>query len=121
MVKEAVKGLLQQKQTSKTITLEQLQQSHQNFLTLLKEARLCIADCDESRLDGQEFLEESNQASEAVEDVYAAYLDMLDDFRGCKEEDLTNQFGGVRDDSASVLKLLRKELNKILQEADDAA
>jgi len=117
MVKEAVKELLQQKQTSKTITFEQLQQSHQNFQTLLKEARLCIADCDESRLDGQAFLDESNQASEAVEDVYAAYLDMLDDFRGCKEEDLTNQFGDVRQGSASDLKLLRKELDKILQEA----
>jgi hypothetical protein len=88
----------------------------------LKEARLCIADCEESRLlDGRVCLDESTQASEAVEDAYAAYLDMLDDFRGCQEEDLTSQFGNVRDGSATELKMLRKELDKILQEAHDAA
>jgi hypothetical protein len=86
----------------------------------LKEAKLCIADCEESRLhDG--FLEESTQASEAVEDAYAAYLDMLDDFRACQEEDLTSQFGSVRDGSATELKALRKELDKILQEAENVA
>lgn len=82
---------------------------------------MCIADCEESRLDGQEFLAESNHAAEAVEEVYAAYLDMLDDFRGCKEEDLTSQFGNVRDGSASDLKLLRAELDKIMQEARSTA
>lgn len=44
---------------------------------------------------------------------------MLDDFRGCQEEDLTSQFD--REGSATELKALRKELDKILQEVDNVA
>lgn len=49
MVRSAVKELLEQKEATKTITVEQLQQSYQNFKSLLQEARLCIADCEESK------------------------------------------------------------------------
>jgi hypothetical protein len=84
---------------------------------LLNEARLCIADCEESKLDGgQEFQEEAAQASEVVEEAFAAYLDMLEEFQGCDGE-VRKRLGGVREESTAHLKALRKELDQILKKA----
>ena len=84
--------------------------------SLLNEARLCIADCEESKLVGdQDLQEETAQAAEAVEDAFAAYLDMLEEFQGC-DEDLRKRFADVRDESTSQLKSLRNELDQILQQ-----
>ena len=84
--------------------------------SLLNEARLCIADCVESKRVGDKGLEEETaQASEAVDDAFAAYLDMLEEFQGCDEE-LRKRFADVRDESTSQLKSLRNELDQILQE-----
>lgn len=82
----------------------------------MNEARLSIADCNESQPDHQEFQEETIQAAEAVDNVFAAYADLLDDFREC-EEDLTSRFGKVREESATALKSLRTDLVAMQQKA----
>jgi len=84
---------------------------------LLNEAQLSIADCNESHPDGQEFNEEASQAAEAVENVFAAFADLLDDFRGSEAES-TKQFGNVRETSAAQLKALRIALAAIQQKRD---
>ncbi len=82
----------------------------------MNEARLCIADCEESKRVGDEDLEEETaQAAEAVDDAFAAYLDMLEEFQGCDEE-LRKQFADARDESTSQLKSLRNELDQILHQ-----
>lgn len=83
---------------------------------LLNEAQLSIADCNESQPHHQEFHEETIQAAEAVDNVFAAYADLLDDFREC-EEDLTKRFGNVREESATALKSLRTDLVAMQQKA----
>lgn len=114
IVKNAVKDLLEQRDATRSIAdhknrTEHLQHSYQNFMNLLNEARLSIADCNESQPNHQEFHEETIQAAEAVDNVFAAYGDMLDDFRE-SEEELTKRFGNVREESAAALKSLRTDL-----------
>ena len=75
---------------------------------------MCIADCEESKVaGGEELQEEAAQASKAVDDAFAAYLDMLEDFQGCDEE-LRKRFSDEREESTVQLKALRNELDQIL-------
>ena len=75
---------------------------------------MCIADCEESKVTGgEELQQEAVQASKAVDDAFAAYLDLLEEFQGC-DEDLRKRFADEREENTVQLKALRNELDQIL-------
>jgi hypothetical protein len=78
---------------------------------LVKEAHLCIADCEDcASADIRD--EESKAAAMAVEEAFSAYIDLLDDFRRANEEQL-KRFNDERMQSAAVIKHLRMELHNV--------
>jgi uncharacterized membrane-anchored protein YhcB (DUF1043 family) len=78
--------------------------------TRLEDARLSIQDCSTEMDDVDE---ELMQASEAVEEAFAAYMDLLDDLRSANAEQ-RQHYGEMSLTSAMSLKVLRQELDKIL-------
>ena len=75
---------------------------------------MCIADCEELKVaGGEELQQEAVQASKAVDDAFAAYLDLLEELQGC-DEDLRKRFVDEREESTVQLKALRNELDQIL-------
>jgi len=112
LVTSAVKDLLRERITSKVITDEHIQKSYENFQHRLKEAKLCIIDCEEFQSDGKILQEEAKQASEAIDEVFACYIDMLDAFRECSEQQ-KERFGSLREKTAMELKSLRKQLDAV--------
>jgi hypothetical protein len=77
--------------------------------TRLNDARLSIQDCS---TEMENIEEESMQASEAVEEAFAAYVDLLDDLRSASAEQRQN-YGEMSLASATSLKLLRQELDAL--------
>jgi len=114
LVETAVKELLRERiNSSNIITDDHIQQSYENFQHRLKEARLCITDCEDFRSDGQILQEETKQATEAVDEVFACYIDMLDAIRECPEQQ-KERFGALREKTAIEIKSLRAQLDGIL-------
>jgi len=89
---------------------EDLQDRVHSFQTRLEDARLSIQDCSTEMDDVDE---ELMQASEAVEEAFAAYMDLLDDLRSANAEQ-RQHYGEMSLTSAMSLKVLRQELDKIL-------
>lgn len=79
---------------------------------LFDEANACIADCEEVKT-AEALEEEGKLASEAVNSAFAAYIDVLEDLR--RADDKQEKFyRDVREQSATRLKLLRRELDGIV-------
>lgn len=76
-----------------------------------KEAELCIKDLREA---ADNFEEEVVCASAAVEHAFSAYVDLLEDLRYAKEEQL-QLYSEERLQHATNLKKLRKELDGLIQ------
>jgi len=118
LVKAAVHELLQKRVSTKIIiTDQQLQKHYKNFMHSLKEAKLCIYDCKELQIkNGQHLQEEIEQATQAVDIVFACYIDMLDAFRACPEKQ-TEKFGDLRKETVSEMNALRQQLDSIVIKA----
>ena len=71
-----------------------------------------IADCEEASAETIE--EEGKAASEAVDQAFAAYIDLLEDLRRA-DSSQEGDYKDVREQNATRLKLLRRELDGILQ------
>ena len=64
--------------------------------------------------------EDCKQASDAVDHVYAVYLDMLDDFRQYDGEQ-AKHIGDIREETSAELKSLRSELNAMAGKIEAAS
>jgi hypothetical protein len=80
---------------------------------LYEEARLCIADCREAV--GEQFDEERNSAKTAVDNAFGAFVEILEDLRHAREDQLL-RYNDARLQNANNLKMLRKELVSIQQQ-----
>lgn len=79
---------------------------------LFDESQSCIADCEEAPPENH--AEEAKAASDAVDRAFAAYIDLLEDLRRA-DQTQENKFRDVREQNATRLKLLRRELDAILE------
>lgn len=79
---------------------------------LFDESQSCIADCEEAPPENQ--AEEARAASDAVDRAFAAYIDLLEDLRRA-DQTQENKFRDVRERNTTRLKLLRRELDAILE------
>lgn len=79
---------------------------------LFDEANACIADCEEAAAESLH--EEGNTAKEAVDQAFAAYIDLLEDLRRANDTQ-EDYYRDVREQNATRLKLLRRELDAIMQ------
>ena len=80
---------------------------------LYQEARACINDCKEARVGSLEFYEEVFTAQKAVDNVFNAYIDLLDDFRRASDDQL-KQLCQDRLALANSVKCLRQEVHELL-------
>ena len=83
-----------------------------SFLTtqnMIHEARLCIADCEEVHADGASFLEETKHATDAVDNAFAAYSELLDELRSCTAEQ-QRRHAAARNSVCTNMKALRHDL-----------
>lgn len=80
---------------------------------LFDEANKCIADCEEAN-SAEAVQEEGKLASEAVDQAFAAFIDLLEDLRRANDTQ-KEYYRDVREQSANRLKLLRRELDGIVE------
>lgn len=78
------------------------------------EARACIKDCEEARVDLLNFAEEFEAAQAAVDQVFSCYTDLLDDFRRASDDQL-EVLCQERLALAQRLRNLRQELHSLTE------
>jgi hypothetical protein len=78
---------------------------------LFDEANACCRDLEEA--SNESLAEEGKTASEAVDRAFAAYIDLLEDLRRADDTQEDN-YKDVREQNATRLKLLRRELDGIV-------
>ena len=87
---------------------------------VFEEAGLCLSDLRETlfEADVEQYREECNCAEGAVNNAFTAYVDLLEDLRRSNEEQLLT-YREIRNTNACNLKRLRKELDQIIEVAEN--
>ena len=87
---------------------------------VFEEAELCLSDLRETlfEVDDEQYREECNCAEGALNNAFTAYIDLLEDFRRSSEEQL-QAYSEERNTNANNLKRLRRELDQIIEVANN--
>ena len=87
---------------------------------MFDEAESCLSDLRETlfEVDDEQYIEECSCAQGAVNNAFTAYMDLLEDLRTCNEEQL-QAYSEERNTNAGNLKRLRKELDQIIEVAEN--
>ena len=93
---------------------------HIHIQKVFEEAGLCLSDLRETlfEADVEQYREECNCAEGAVNNAFTAYVDLLEDLRRSNEEQLLT-YREIRNTNACNLKRLRKELDQIIEVAEN--
>jgi hypothetical protein len=94
--------------------------THTHTQKVFEEAELCLSDLRETlfEADVEQYREECNCAEGAVNNAFTAYVDLLEDLRRSNEEQLLT-YREIRNTNACNLKRLRKELDQIIEVAEN--
>mmetsp|Transcript_4702 Transcript_4702/g.11256 ORF Transcript_4702/g.11256 Transcript_4702/m.11256 type:complete len:188 (-) Transcript_4702:216-779(-) len=104
----------------KPISNEDLEVRLQYFQKVFEEAELCLSDLRDTlfEADYEQYLEECSCAEGALNNAFTAYIDLLEDMRRSSEEQLL-EYSEERNTNACNLKRLRKELDQIIEVANN--
>jgi hypothetical protein len=91
-----------------------------SFQKVFEEAELCLSDLRDTLLhaDDEQYREECACAEGALNNAFTAYIDLLEDFRRSSEDQL-HAYSEERSTKAGDLKRLRKELDQIIEVANN--
>jgi len=102
------------------ISNEDLEARLSYFQKVFEEAELCLSDLRETLflVDDEQYQEECTCAKGSLNNAFVSYIDLLEDFRRSTEEQL-HTYSEQRNIYANKLKRLRKELDQIVEVAND--
>mmetsp|Transcript_17885 Transcript_17885/g.49541 ORF Transcript_17885/g.49541 Transcript_17885/m.49541 type:complete len:214 (+) Transcript_17885:336-977(+) len=126
LVEESIKKLMtttnrdDAQEDLKPISNEELEIRLNYYKKVFEEAELCLSDLRETlfEADDEQYREETKCAEGAVNNACTAYIDLLEDFQRSSEEQQT-VYSEVRNNNACNLRRLRKELEKIMEVAEN--
>lgn len=128
LVEESIKKLLttnanrenEVKEDLKPISNEDLEIRLNYYQKVFEEAESCLSDLRETlfEVDNEQYIEECSCAEGAVNNAFTAYMDLLEDLRKSNEEQL-QAYSEERNTNAGNLKRLRKELDQIIEVAEN--
>lgn len=104
----------------KPISNEDLEVRLQYFQKMFEEAELCLKDLRDTlfEADDERYLEECSCAEGALNNAFTAYIDLLEDMRRASEDQML-VYSEERNTNACNLKRLRKELDQIIEVANN--
>jgi len=104
----------------KPISNEDLEGRLRYFEKVFEEAELCLKDLRDTlfEADDEQYLEECSCAEGALNNAFTAYIDLLEDFRRSNADQL-HAYSVERGNNAGNLKRLRKELDQIIEVANN--
>lgn len=87
---------------------------------VFEEAELCLKDLRDTlfEADDEQYLEECSCAEGALNNAFTAYIDLLEDMRRASEDQML-VYSEERNTNACNLKSLRKELDQIIEVANN--
>jgi len=126
LVQETMKRMIRNKDAAaqgediKSISPEEIEVRFNYYKKVFEEAELCLSDLRETlfEADDEQYREESNCAEGAVDNAFTAYVDLLEDLRRSSDEQL-HAYNEIRNTNACNLKRLRKELDSIIEVAEN--
>jgi len=127
LVQETMKKMIHNKDATaqgediiKSISPEEIEVRFNDYKKVFEEAELCLSDLRETlfEADDKQYREESNCAEGAVDNAFTAYVDLLEDLRRSTDEQL-HSYSEIRNTNAGNLKRLRKELDSIIEVAEN--